>query len=412
MNYGGTSITYDEIGNPETIGDKELVWKGRELISYTDEGTTVSYGYNADGIRTYKEINNGGQIERHEYVLSGSQIVKETVFVNGVEQYILVYVYDELGAPIGIKYRTPTYAENVYTCYFFEKNLQGDIVAIYNASGTKIGTYTYDAWGNGGATMLNASGVDRLILLSYNPFRYRGYYHDFESGWYYLQSRYYDANWGRFISADSFDVLTATPDQLTDKNIFAYCDNNPIMRGDADGEFWHILAGAALGVVAQYASDVVSNLVSGKSLGESLTQTSSWVDYLAAAASGALAASGVGVVGSKIINTAIEGTAYVANCIINDEEINSLELTVTMGLSFFTSKKGVNGANLRGVYNRSKQVIKTTNSLQRAAKYLSKISDVKTKVVEHIGDTFGDSFKSGVWNGIKQLQGIDLYSYW
>ena len=102
----------------------------------------------------------------------------------------------------------------------------------------------YDAWGNHTAHYTNGGGSTGA---QYNPFRYIGYYYDIELGLYYLNSRYYDSNTGRFISPDSFDVLTVTPDQLTDKNLYAYCDNNPIMREDGDGEFWHILAGALIG---------------------------------------------------------------------------------------------------------------------------------------------------------------------
>jgi hypothetical protein len=86
-------------------------------------------------------------------------------------------------------YRTPSYAAEEFDYYFFEKNLQGDIIAIYNESGTKIGTYTYDAWGNCTITS-NTSGYN--FILSNNPFRYRGYYYDTETGFYYLQSRYYN----------------------------------------------------------------------------------------------------------------------------------------------------------------------------------------------------------------------------
>lgn len=89
--------------------------------------------YNADGNRTSKTV--GGI--KHEYLLNGSQIIAERWGNSGA---MLVYLYDESGSPIGMKYRTAYYAEGVYDSYFFEKNLQGDIVAIYNASGTKIGT--------------------------------------------------------------------------------------------------------------------------------------------------------------------------------------------------------------------------------------------------------------------------------
>lgn len=120
--------------------------------------------------------------DTHEYNLSGSQIIRETVYLEYVEQYTLVYIYDELGAPIGIKYRTPSYAENVYDCYFFEKNLQGDIIAIYNASGTKIATYTYDAWGNVITQLVSGSTSNERILAVNNPFRYRAYYYDVDIG--------------------------------------------------------------------------------------------------------------------------------------------------------------------------------------------------------------------------------------
>ena len=215
------------------MGESELEWNGRELVSYTDEALHISYGYNADGIRTYRNINIGWETERHEYTLSGSQIIKETVFKNGVEQYILVYVYDETGAPIGLKHRTPAYAEDVYDCFFFEKNLQGDIIAIYNASGTKIGTYAYDAWGASTCTTLTRVGIERLVVSRYNPFKYRGYYYC--DGWYYLQSRYYSPGMGRFINADTY--VNANGDMIG-YNMFVYCSNNPIVRIDEYGQSW------------------------------------------------------------------------------------------------------------------------------------------------------------------------------
>ena len=80
-------------------------------------------------------------------------------------------------------------------------------------------------------------------------FRYRGYFYDQETGWYYLQSRYYIPQWGRFLSADHADVIAATPEGLTDKNLFAYCDNNPVTRVDEDGEFWGAITGAVIGAI-------------------------------------------------------------------------------------------------------------------------------------------------------------------
>ena len=121
-----------------------------------------------------------------------------------------------------------------YDWFFFEKNLQGDIIAVYNSTGTKIGSYTYDAWGNHTySTTSGTTGLERKIVTTYNPFRYRGYFYDVETQWYYLQSRYYNPNWGRFISADGY-VSTGTG--LLGYNMYVYCNNNPVMYLDYSGE--------------------------------------------------------------------------------------------------------------------------------------------------------------------------------
>lgn len=235
--FGNTTISYDTIGNPISIGAQTLTWQGRRLTSWNDgEYITVNFGYNADSIRTYKEITDSSSaaITRHEYVLSGTQIIKETVYENSSEAYTVIYLYDENGSPIGIKYRTPLNAESEYNVYFFEKNLQGDIVAVYNSNGTKIGAYTYDAWGSFSITTTSGiTTLDNLIVRQYNPFRYRGYYYDSELGFYYLNSRYYDPAVGRFINADA---LISTGQGLLGYNMFAYCSNCPVMLIDPAGE--------------------------------------------------------------------------------------------------------------------------------------------------------------------------------
>lgn len=124
-------------------------------------------------------------------------------------------------------------AKDVFYTFWFEKNLQGDIVAVYNDSGVKLITYKYDAWGNFTRTINNISGTNRSAL--YNPFAYRGYYYDSETSLYYLNSRYYDSNVGRFINADGY--VNANGD-IIGFNMFAYCGNNPVNRMDHSGRFW------------------------------------------------------------------------------------------------------------------------------------------------------------------------------
>ena len=124
------------------------------------------------------------------------------------------------------------YDEGDFDYYFFDKNIFGDIVGIYNENGRKICTYTYDAWGVCETTLSSGiSSIERAVADQYNPFRYRGYYYDVETGYYYLQTRYYNPEWGRFLNADS-----ALYGNMLGFNLFAYCYNNPVNYFDPTGE--------------------------------------------------------------------------------------------------------------------------------------------------------------------------------
>jgi RHS repeat-associated protein len=181
----------------------------------TVNGTDVYYTYNADGIRIQKMAGALG----HVYVLDGSTILKETIYTAGVLADTLCYYYDESGVS-GLEYNG--------TKYTYVKNLQGDVIRIINSNGATVVEYKYDAWGN----ILSVTGSLASTLGAINPFRYRGYYYDTESGWYYLNSRYYDPQVGRFLNADGY---VSTGQGLSSYNMFAYCLGNPVGRKDISG---------------------------------------------------------------------------------------------------------------------------------------------------------------------------------
>ena len=141
-----------------------------------------TYTYNSDGIRTSKTVNG----VEHIYHLSGTQILSEEWTENGV-QHLIVYSHDASGSPISMTYRKSTDAATAAEVYFLASNPQGDITYIYDIDGNRVVTYNYDAWGN----ILSITGTKATTIGRYNPFRYRGYYYDNETGFYYLNSRYY-----------------------------------------------------------------------------------------------------------------------------------------------------------------------------------------------------------------------------
>ena len=348
--YGNASITYDAIGNPLTYNNGTaytFTWKdGRRLATATKGGRVYSFEYNDEGIRTSK--TSAGV--KHTYVLDVSRIVSEQWSNN-----FIAYFYDESGTPIGMQYRTSSYGIGEFDTFYFEKNLQGDIVAVYNESGTKLVSYTYDAWGNFTTTYYNSGSS---TAAKHNPFRYRGYYYDTDLGLYYLNSRYYDSNTGRFINADEYTVIGATPMALTDKNLYAYCDNNPVTRADGDGEFWHIVVGAAAGALIGGIVKVVSNVIEGKSLTDELATA-----MLAGAASGALASTGVGIVGMVVGNAAISMVENATNQVVENNGFNNFDvgdMLIDCVIGGVSGALGGAGKGTKHLTNLGNQTVKRT----------------------------------------------------
>ena len=165
----------------------------------------------------------GTQTVTHEYLTLNGKVARETIKTNNSLTAVLDFIYDESGKPFALKYSTNGTS---FETYYYVLNLQGDVVKLIQANGHVVAHYTYDAWGY----ILSSGGN----LAEVNPLRYRGYYYDNETGFYYLQSRYYDPANRRFISAD---VYASTGQGFVGTNMFAYCVNNPVFLTDEDGNF-------------------------------------------------------------------------------------------------------------------------------------------------------------------------------
>ena len=205
-----------------------------------------------------------------------------------------------------MQYRNTSYAEGVFDTFWFEKNLQGDVVAIYNNSGVKLASYIYDAWGNFTVTYTNGGAA---TAAQYNPFTYRSYYYDDETGFYYVSSRYYDPEIGRFINADDIDYLGADGSPLS-YNLFAYCMNNPVNRFDVNGN-WSLPNWAKIAIgAAAIAVGVIATAATGGAAAPVLV--ASLKIAATSAAIGAVSGAGISAVNHRVSTGSWEGAGKAA----------------------------------------------------------------------------------------------------
>ena len=203
-------------------------WQGRQFTKAVKD-KTVTFTYDSEGIRTSKSDGTNTT----KYLLNGTQILAQTT--NGKT---LSFFYDQQGNRVAM-------ADSGNHFYYYIYNLQGDVIALADAStGKLVVTYTYDAWGK----LVKLEDSTANSVGTQNPFRYKGYYYDTETKLYYLQTRYYDPDTGRFINADAY--ATTDAGGVLSSNMFAYCENNPILRSDPTGEWVHILVGGVLGGIS------------------------------------------------------------------------------------------------------------------------------------------------------------------
>ena len=250
--------------------------------------------------------------------------------------------------------------------YIYRKDVQGNIISLLDSNGRIVVKYAYDAWGNYAAEALdyydgkvqfknvdsdkafNADYEKYKQLANINPFRYRGYYYDTETELYFLKTRYYDPEVGRFISADSIEYLD--PETINGLNLYAYCNNNPVMNIDPEGtwswkNFWKGMVVLAVGLVVATVAAVtvlsggtaapvligaaIGGIVSGGiSIGTQLAMTGTidvgrlLVDVTVGGVLGAFGGSAIGKIGMMIAGGLTSGAGSVAGDLVQGEKVN------------------------------------------------------------------------------------------
>ena len=230
LSWNGKSYAYDAGGNPTVLRGMALTWgEGRRLKRIAATAGEVTFAYDSDGKRVKKTSGN----TETKYYYNGSTLsglVRTTTGNTGTTKTTVQFVYDAEGKPFLLRL-------NGKTDYFYLYNGLGDVVGLIDSSNKVVVRYQYNSWGK----VTSSEDTSGVSLATLNPFCYRKYVYDSETGLYCLGSRYYDPEVGRFVNADDTDVIFAKPQELYHKNLYVYCYNNPVVRRDIQGYFWETL---------------------------------------------------------------------------------------------------------------------------------------------------------------------------
>ena len=361
--YNGGSITYSG-GNPTKYYDgSTFTWtQGRRLATAKVGSTNISYTYDMAGVRSSKTVGS----TTYDFTTLSGLVTRQTGGGKTID-----FVYDENNQPLAMKYNN--------TLYYYVLNAQGDVVRIVDGSRSVVASYTYDPWGK----IISSSGT----LADINPLRYRGYYYDSETGFYYLQSRYYDPEIGRFINADSYASTDATG--LLSTNMFAYCENDPVNKSDPTGEVAPILVamagGAMVGLAEQFMTDVIYAMVTGQSLDACFSSVGTYVSSAVGGAMSVLPGGGVMRAFSELVLTTTIQTSI-------DAALAPQKYEKTTPYSEAIENVFTTGASKLGDKTASNVADKMFKSAAKQGKVGSKVTKAAAGALKSIKKYFGNAF--------------------
>ncbi len=316
------SISSDTIGNITNLNGSEYSWLGRQLQSVSNsDNSKTTYSYNADGQRIAKAVNSAnGDEYNYRYYYNGDILAGYRLVITNADgsstTHNVAFMYDENGEAFGFNYNGND--------YYYVRNAQNDVVRIVDSANKTVVSYQYDSWGK----LLSCEDTSENDIVSFiNPYTYRGYYYDSDTGFYYVFSRYYDSELFRFINADG--ELSQIGGDILGYNLFTYCFNNPVNMNDPSGEWPKWLSGA-LKVVSGAAQ-----MVAGVALGT----FTSWTGI------------GAVVAGFLILNgaaTIAQGTGQIVNNFTKSKMLREDNIVRTGVQNVGRAFGGDNGAKVAG----------------------------------------------------------------
>jgi len=340
-------VNYRDSSSNLIYGDNCHYDSNGRLVKILDSGSSTTtraiYGYDQQGQLTSAMV--GGTSYTYTYDTAGNIQSKKVGSTTTNYTYGNSAWRDLLTAYNG---GSITYSGGNPTKYYDGSTFtwtQGRRLATAKVGSTNI-SYTYDPWGK----IISSSGT----LADINPLRYRGYYYDSETGFYYLQSRYYDPEIGRFINADSYASTDATG--LLSTNMFAYCENDPVNKSDPSGEAFSLITiavGATVGALVNAAGTAAANILEGKDWNDGIG-----LALLSGAVSGAVSTISMNPAARLAISAVASAAESVYDQVKNDGSVNLGRLTADVAIGTISGCRGYIGNNLTGSFVKSGNMLK------------------------------------------------------
>ena len=397
ISINGDSIFYSftNPGNPRLFKDTEYKFEGRRLVGITeelgiDEQKSIDYTYNSNGLIIKKVLGYWYDDDRDseeyttKYYYDGEKLITEIGPRNRLD-----FLYDENGILYGL-------IKDSSRKYFYIRDFMSNILGLVDDSGNIVVKYKYDAYGNR-ISITDTSGCD---LGNINPFRYKGYYYDDDAQMYYCKSRFYVPSWHRWLNSDSINYLE--PKNITSLNLFAYCNNNPVMYVDPTGRF--TILGLLISVGLSLAFEVLEDTLDGNGMDHD------WKDYLGAGISGIFGASS----GNSIMNGIFSFAGGITDAWLSgDLKENGIgNVILSIGVSFLigegasrlskhisnkiqigkltsnahNNKKIINNLGIKFSFNKNGRSISSFTKAIKSANWTSKM----------VMDCFSSNFSSDV----------------
>ena len=349
MKWNGVVMQYDSIGNMTKKGNTTFTWtQGRKLES-VNNGKKIRYYYDHAGNRVKKTVDN----VTTEYCMAGDLLVTEKG-----EGRRIWYYYDSAANPVSMRVSGKD--------YFYVRNLQNDVIALIDDTGETVVEYKYNSWGK----ILSITGSKAGTIGKTNPFRYRGYYYDEETGMYYLKNRYYDPEIRRFISADSYKVVMSSLKTLDNRNLFSYCGQNPINRNDEYGAIWNLIASFAVGAGVSIGCQIV---LERKSLDE--------INWVEAVVSGMSASMNLLGIGNALTSTVID---FAGNLASNMYDTPDFSIAVINAATDTVFGIGLNGAMEFFKWDDGASLVKAKNTYISVCKEISETIKDPIDAIPHM----------------------------